>query len=164
MDYFYSEQHQKLVARYKSGQYWLNTYIFPYCDPEFGNWPESDDPKTYSLITDQSNFVVRYATSYVAYKIFEEVGSWPQRKTLKRFDAKIWVEFLAEAGYTEIVDRPEAGHRYVGIKPDEGEWGIVVWLEKVVFEEDAAIVSTYNNNKYENRFVPLSDYIWVKVA
>ena len=141
----------------------MNTYIWPYNDPCFANWPEDDSAKGYNLISDQSDCVVKYATSYVAYKIFEETGTWPRKTSSERLDAKRWVQFLDEAGYEKVVDRPENGHRYVGVKPEEGEWGIVVWFEKAIFDEDAAIVSTYNKKTYENRFVPFSDYIWVQI-
>ncbi len=163
LEYYNSDQHQKLVSEYKSGEYWLNTYPWPYKDPSFANWPEDGSKKGYNLISDQSGCVVKYATSYVAYKIFEEVGEWPQKTSSERLDAKRWVQFLSEAGYKELVDRPEDGHHYVGVKPDEGEWGVVVWFEKAIFDDDAAIVSTYSQKSFETRFVPFSDFTWVRI-
>ncbi len=159
-----SPEQQEVISQYKSGKYWINTYPWPYCDNAFANWQEDGSDEGYNLITDQSSFVIKYATSYVAYKIFEETGVWPQRVSSKRFDAKIWVEFLAEAGYTEIVERPEDGHRYVGINPDVGKWGSVVWFEKIIFDEDAAIISSYMKKSFLTRFAPISEFIWVRIS
>lgn len=176
MAYFETKQHQELVVEYKGHNHCRNTYPWPYCDPGFANWEEDDSKEGYSLISDQSGCVIKYATSYVAYKIFEETGVWPQKTSSERLDAKRWVQFLAEAGYTEIVKRPEEGHHYVGVKPDEGEWGLVVWYEqghstrlrRTRDKYDIAIIkmaeiSTYINKSYVFTSVDLDDYVWVKI-
>lgn len=98
-----------------------------YADQRFAPWPEQDDSKNYCLISSSDGGVIRHSTSYCAWKIFELTGAFPVRKTRRRFDAKDWVEFLAEAGYTEHAEQPIPGHHYVGIIPDEGEFGQVVW-------------------------------------
>lgn len=176
MAYFYTPEHQALVAEYKSGNHMINTYPWPYCEPEFANWEENDSKEGYSLISDQSNCVVKYSTSYVAYKIFEETGSWPQKTSSKRLDAKCWAQFLIEAGYTEIVDHLEEGHHYVGIKPDEGEWGLVVWFEGklktcirttdecvVVDLRREADISTYYNKRWLYKTIDPDQFTWIMI-
>lgn len=163
-DFWESPEHQRQIAQYKECKEWLNTYPWPYCDPHFADWEEDDDAKHYTLITDQSNCVVRYATSYVAWKIFEETGIWPQKTSNTRLDAKNWVQFLAEAGYTKVVERPKDCRHYVGIKPDEGEWGIVVWFEReAFFKEDYAVVSTYINKEHRVGSVFIYEFTWVEI-
>lgn len=170
MKYWATEEHQRLVTLYKSGIWTINTYPWPYSDPEFGHWDEDDSDKGYSLISDQSNCVIKYATSYVAYKIFEETGVWPQKKTHERLDAKRWVQFLSEAGYNTIVDKPEKGNRYVGVNPNKGEWGSVVWFETYIQEisghskEPKIVVSTYSHKQHRWLYVDPNKYTWVKIS
>ena len=157
-------KHRKLMQRYKEGKKDIDTYPWPYFDPMFVNWDESDEPDDYSLISDQSGCVVKYATSYVAWKIFEETGKWPQKKSRIRMDAKNWETFLAEAGYTTMaIGGPFNGHHYVGIKANEGEYGIVVWFESKLFQTNLAFVSTYRNKKYCFEQVRIFDYKWVQI-
>ena len=73
-DWWMGTTGRQTIAQYKSGYHGVNTYPYPYCDNRFADWPESDNPKTYNLISDQSGCVIKYATSYVAWKIFEETG------------------------------------------------------------------------------------------
>ena len=136
-NYAMSPEGQERTSRYKAGDKCSDTYPWPYCDHGFANWPEDDSPSGYTLISDPSGCVIRYATSYVAWKIREEIGAWPQKKTSMRLDANHWQQFLAEAGYEKEVGEAEVekgiqeGHHYVGIKPDYGEWGLVIWAEGV---------------------------------
>lgn len=67
--YWYSHEGQAKVAMYKTGHHQINTYPWPYSDEEFAKWPEDDDSDNYTLISDQSGCVVKYATSYCAWKI-----------------------------------------------------------------------------------------------
>ena len=156
-----SPGHQELISKYFNGEFWVDTYPWPYSDPNFANWEEDDSNENYSLISDQSGCVIKYATSYVAWKIFELTNTWPQKKTPIRMDAKNWQQFLAEAGYETVVDAPIARH-YVGIRPDIGEWGLVVWVESVF--TDRAYVSTYINKEHDVFLVKIEDYIWIKIA
>lgn len=105
----------------------LDTYPPLYADLRFAPWPEEDDPENYCLISSSDGGVIRRSTSYCAWKIFELTGSFPIRKTRRRLDARDWVEFLAEAGYTNCVEQPLPDHHYVGVIPGEGEFGQVVW-------------------------------------
>ena len=167
---------QMLHAAYESGEC-VDTYPWPYRDPDFANWEEDDSDDGYSLISDQSGCVIKYATSYCAWKIFEATGTWPQKTSSERLDAKRWVQFLAEAGYTEIVGVPQNGHRYIGIKPDEGEWGLVVWFESDdnsakylkdyqgvdTSEAPMIFVSSYVDKKHKAWRVKPEDFTWVKI-
>lgn len=138
-------------------------YSWLYGHPDFADWEEDDNSETYSLISDPSGCVVKYATSYCAYQIFKTTGEWPQRKTRRRMDAKDWQTFLREAGYTEIVESLDVGHSYVGIKPDEGEWGLVVWFEGKT-KDGKIMVSTYRDKKPSHEKVKKSEYLWVKIT
>lgn len=165
-NYWKSGKGRKATEEYKNGKRNLNTYPWPYVDPKFASWPEDDSNGGYNLISDQSNCVVRYATSYVAWKIFEETGTWPQKKSNRRLDAKRWVQFLAEAGYTEIVNPPlKNGHHYVGVDPTAGIYGSVVWFEETIidFTSGIANISTYRDRKYDFFPVRVDDYAWVKI-
>lgn len=109
----------------------VNTYPPLYRDLSFAPWPEvadPEDPKQYNLISSSDGQVIRYATSYCAWKIFELTGQHLARNLPGRFDAKDWVKYLAQAGYGTTVDRPHSGHHYVGIIPGYGEFGLVVWF------------------------------------
>lgn len=162
--FFHSKEHQRLVKRYKSGETTLNTYLWPYAHPNFASWEESDDAEDYSLVSDPSGCVVKYATSYVAYKIFEETGAWPKKKTRIRLDAKNWMQFLAEAGYTTIVDKPVHTKHYVGVlrEPTKYEFGLVVWFEADLPGGKFA-VSTYVNKRYQRMTLSAEDCFWVEV-
>lgn len=148
-----------------SGAVMPNTYPWPYNDRHFADWEESDDPDGYSLISDPSGCVVKYATSYCAWKICELTGKWPQRKTRVRMDAKNWVGFLLEAGYGTVVDLPDLGGHYVGINPQEGEWGLVVWYEK--HTPSGISVSSYVDKMYRVWTIKADDalnkFIWVQI-
>lgn len=159
-DFYLSRKWIDRSVRYLYGEYSLNTYPWPYSDSGFANWREYPD----NLITDQSNFVVKYATSYCAWKIFEYTGHWPQRCSKERFDAKRWVQFLAEAGYPNIVDKLERERHYVGINPNIGEYGLVVWAEGGAVENGHTTVSTYYNKEYCFTVVDVKQYIWVEIS
>ena len=140
-----------------------NTYPWPFSDEDFANWDEDDSPENYSLISDPSGCVVKYATSYCAWKIYEVTGTWPQRKTHIRMDAKNWQLFLGEAGYNEVVELPTAPGRYVGINPDEGEFGMVVWYEGDAVVPGLVVISTYKNKKFYVGTDETTAYKWIKI-
>lgn len=152
----------------------VDTYPWPYRDPYFANWEEDDSDEGYNLISDQSGCVVKYSTSYCAWKIFETTGAWPQKTSGERLDAKCWVQFLVEAGYPEIVPnliddfyarRSDAvSPCYVGIKPDEGEWGLTVWFEELDSEFNQVFVSSYVDKRYKAWWIDPYEYIWVKIV
>ena len=154
------------TQQYQDSGYYLNSYPWPYSDPDFANWPESNVTGEVTLVTDQSNFVVKHGTSYCAWKIFESTGKWPQSKTPRRFEARDWKDFLEEAGYDTIVTEPLRGHRYVGIKEhDCGIEGDVVWFEKVqdFFHKDRVTISTYRNKKHFIGAVDPKEYLWIQI-
>ncbi len=171
--YWQSVVGQNKTKQYQDGYYYFNTYPWPYSDPDFANWEEDDRTGSYTLISDQSNFIIRHPTSYCAWKIFESTGHWPKRKTPrgeKLFHAKYWQEFLAEAGYETIVVMPQSTHRYVGIEEhSETEFGEVVWFEKlgsVSIDESGVgkvVVSTYRDKQYFVGAVDPQKYLWIQI-
>ncbi len=163
--YWQSDEHQRKVKLYLSGRHNINTYPWPYSDEEFANWEECDESDGYTLISDQSGCVVRYATSYCAWKIYETTGEWPMKKSNVRLDAKNWLQFLAEAGYTKQVDSTSLQNdlHYVGIDPSKGEWGVVVWFEGC--QGDRVDYSTYYDKQY--RYVvgmAAKDFKWIEIC
>ncbi len=109
----------------------VNTYPPLYSNWRFAPWEEiadPDDPKQYNLISSSGGQVIRRSPSYCDYKIFELTGQHLARNIPGRFDAAHWVEYLAQAGYETVVERPRPGHHYVGVIPDYGEFGHVVWF------------------------------------
>ena len=155
---------QEKTRQYQDGYFNIDTYPGPYCHPYFANWEEDDSPGGYNLISDQSGCVIKYATSYCAWKIFEETGAWPQKTSKERLDAKRWVQFLAEAGYKTVDDVLLSGARYVGVNPNEGEWGLVVWLEEDTRNGKTATAPTYLEKKHQIITVNLDDFTWVRIA
>ena len=141
-----------------------NTYPWPFCDYGFADWPEDDSPEGYSLISDPSGCVIRYSTSYCAWKIYEQTGRWPQKTAKIRLDAKNWIRFLREAGYPDIVAYPSVGGKYVGIKPDVGEFGLCVWFEGEAPEKDMAVASSYVDKVFFLDTVKVADFTWVRIV
>ncbi|MBR3248482.1 hypothetical protein IKF89_00405 [Candidatus Saccharibacteria bacterium] len=162
-EYWESPEGQRITEFYKYDGYLgtgTNTYPWPYREPDFANWAEDGSDDGYNLISDQSGCVIKYATSYCAWKIFEATGTWPQKTSSERLDAKRWLQFLAEAGYAKVVNHPTNNHHYVGINPDEGEWGIVVWFEcdDIFTLKPNILVSSYINKKYQIWYANSDDY------
>ena len=154
---------QKKIELYKSGSWNIDTYPGPYYHQYFANWEEDDSPEGYNLISDQSGCVIKYSTSYCAWKIFEATGVWPQKTSRERLDAKRWVQFLAEAGYTEVVEDLDPRYYYVGVNPSAGEWGLVVWLESIE-DKDEVIVSSYPDKRHQWWATEKDAYTWVKIC
>lgn len=166
LDWTFNLKHRELENRYKHGEMRIDTYPWPYFDPEFANWDESDESDDYSLISDQSGCVVKHSTSYVAWKIFEATGCWPKKRSKTRMDARDWEKFLAEAGYTKCaIGGPFDGRHYVGIRKENlDEFGEVVWFEKRNSNKIGGVfVSTYENKKHCFKEVNAFKYIWIQI-
>lgn len=138
-----------------------NTYPWPYCDPRFATWEEDDSPEGYNLISDPAGFVIRRSTSYCAWKIYEATGRWPTNhgdSDKRRFDAKDWEEFLS-MNYSRRVEvedfMPYPEYCFIGIIPDQGEFGQVVHLECAYIQYQKGVrradyyVSTYEDFRYK---------------
>ena len=149
----------------------INPYPRLYRDPRFASWEEDDD----CLVSDPSGFVIRHSTSYCAYLIaLEKCFEWPRRKTKKRYDAKDWQEFLAECGYRRVVSGKQLDrvHEYVGILPDEGQYGLVVWFERRSYrrhddgdKEPIIFASTYRDGRFQVVVYPEDAPItWVEIT
>ena len=155
------------MAKYRNGDHGIDTYPWPYCDEEFADWPENGDADRYSLVTDQSNCIVKHSTSYCAWKIFETTGKWPQKFSREKFNAGRWAEFLAEAGYTKVLkpgEMPEMFRNYVGVKSSEDGSGLVVWAEFASDpDEHWVTVSSYVNKKYKIWVADADDFKWVVI-
>ena len=114
---------------------------YPYANSDFADWPESDGD-SYTLVTDSCNFVIRHSASYIAWMMKKHCGGWPklpvpgERKPGEHnFDAKHWNEVLEFNGWQELSEYewPEMADdiddtHYIGIMPNEGEFGQLVWL------------------------------------
>lgn len=158
---------------------WHNTYPWPYREEQFADWEADDSPQEYNLISDPSGFVIRHSTSYCAWKIREATGRWPMQHgdSWQRFDAKNWEEFLklnhgrritADSDMSFIAD----SYGYVGILPQQGEYGQVVWLESIYvkFREKVKhldyLVSTYENQRYRRYYLTdqeAAEIIWMEI-
>lgn len=167
----YINSRKKLFPTPESCGWLTNTYPWPYSDPRFADWEEDDRGKTYTLISDQAGFVIRRSTSYVAWKIYELTGRWPTERGSdgEIFHAKYWQKFLGLNGFTKFVARPEPGKHYVGIIPDEGEFGQVVWFEGMTDATKPGMgpgyaISTYWNFEYvtDTRY-DVTKAIWVEI-
>ena len=155
---------RKTIKRYKEGAHYIDTYPWPYKETNFANWEEDDSQTDYSLISDQSGCAIRSSTSYCAWKIFETTGAWPQKTSSKRLDVKHWQQFLAEAGYTDIVTELEPDHFYVGINQGKDEWGIAVWYEAGAEKTSSRVcVSSYVEGKHKLWWATIPDFIWIKI-
>lgn len=165
MSSLHGKEHERRKLMYAAGNHTVNTYPWPYRDEGFANW-EEEDGENYNLISDESGCVIRYATSYCAWKIYELTHKWPKKKTSERLDAKRWVQFLSEAGYKHSFSRRhealDKDHAYVGVKPDEGEWGLVVWADSG--EKDGEVlVTSYVDKKFKAWTVDPYEFSWVLI-
>lgn len=149
-----------------------NTYPWPYVSEDFANWPEEAITGRYTLISDPSGFVVKHCTSYCAWKIRELTGQWlPHPHDGKIYHAKDWQSYLALNGYDQVLPQPVQDCRAVGIIPDEGEFGQVLWYERsftsMIDDEFAGhLCSTYTDHKHALRWVPEGDknVIWIGIS
>ncbi len=149
---------------------------YPYEDPDFANWPESDEDDTYSLISDSSNLVIRHSPSYINWLVktrLHQQLKFPTPKARRpgehAFDAKHWDEVLEYNGWKLSRHGPEfadvsSGVHYIGILPNEGEFGQLVWFignNLAYSRKDGAkyiknwLVATYKNSE-EHYGIPTS--------
>ncbi len=143
---------------YMNGCSEINTYVWPYCVPEFANWPEEEG----LLVSDSCGFVVRHSTSYCAQKLHEISRRWLKHGRGERYDARDWLQLLDINGYDEIAREPKTGNSYIGIMPHMGEYGLVVWFEYM--DGPLAVFSTYRDGKYFiSREMP-DRVTWVRVG
>lgn len=113
-----------------------DTYPWPYRELDFARWDEDNAIGSYTLVSDPAGFVIRHSTSYCAWKIRELTGHWPKRRQPGViYHAKNWQAFLAENGYTTVIDSPANAifQNCVGIDPDHGEFGQLYWYERPRF-------------------------------
>ena len=137
----------------------FSTYPWPYCDQKFADWKKEPD----SLVLDPSGCIIKDSTSYCAWKIYEKVGAWPNKNSGSFVKAKDWFQFLQKAGYTEVAEQLDCDASYVGINPDDGEDGIVVWFESLVKPNDV-VISGYKNGKFFTEVKHVASYIWIKIT
>lgn len=152
-----------------SGDFRCNSYPWPFCHADFANWPEHHSQKYYSLVTDRSGCIVKHDTSYIAWKIREVTGSWPEKTEKIKFTYSDWIQFLANSGYSYISTTPKRHHKYVGIyeSPKEEET-VAVWFEvsKPDWEnhgDKPVIVTTYLDKKFKVLRVRPQKFTWVKI-
>lgn len=149
---------------------------YPYVDTDFAYWPESNGDGTYSLITDSADFVIRRSPSYVAWRMKQTTGKWPKLPTPGKripgendFDAKHWDEVLEFNGWTKV-DQPicdGCGTHFVGVIPNFGDFGQVVWFESdgCLKGANGWITTTYKNFHKLSHFIPIaekSEVIWYR--
>lgn len=150
-----------------------------------GRWEEDEG----ALVVDPANFVLRYATSYCAWRIRRLTRHWPTKPVIPKnaahareisqrersHDAKFWLEFLeAQDCFLGVVEQPgktmTTQNHYIGIDPSYGEYGLVVWFEKAYYNLNSpelittVLVSTYENKRYVRKEVALTDFTWVKIG
>lgn len=137
-----------------------NPYPWPYVDPKFGDFEDAED----TLVVDRLGFVIRHSTSYCAYRMRRVLGYWPYRVQPKRYDAKDWAEYLGDLGFSEVKIDYNGGF-YLGVNPNIGEHGLVVWLEPWLRYEktDLILVSTYLSGEYCELEVRPEDYRWFSI-
>ena len=162
---FRTRKHQAEITSYFSGERRLNTYVFPFSNPDFAPW--SDYPSPTAIARDPSGCPVRSSTSYCAYKIRELTGSWPKSSSEQAPPARDWRAFLAAAGYSTILPAdvvPRVDGHYVGIAPHLGSSGLVVWYEGFSGSRPGSVqVSTYLNHKHFFAAEDWRQYLWVEI-
>lgn len=161
LNFWESNERQFWVKRLKN-EGCFSTYPWPYCVLKFADWNNGEEGTT---VYDPSGCIVKDSTSYCAWKIFECTGQWPNKGKNLRTTAKYWQWFLAQAGYTEIVEKPEFDHHYVGIEPRDGKNGMAVWFEKPTMSGNL-VVSCYRDDRYNEETIKSARvpyYIWIKI-
>lgn len=150
---------------------------YPYADPDFANWPESDEPGKYSLVSDSDNFVIRHSPSYVNWLVQKKLHRHlkrpepgPRKAGERAFDAKHWGEILEFNGWTKLTgnrhpmlsDAINKTH-FIGVIPEEGENGQLVWFIDVAMEYLADLdldcvsgwyVTTYRDGERKYYVIP----------
>lgn len=174
---FYRFLYRRVIKRYCNSMEWrtilreheanpvmVNPYPWPLCGHDFADWEEDDTTENYSLISDPSGMVAKYATSYCACMIYAYTHRWIQYDARKR-DASNWVLVLGENGFNKIVKTPEYGGRYVGILKDENAdygHGLVVWFEN---RKNSLIqYSTYQDHTYRVSQDRAVRFVWIEIC
>ena len=155
---------------------------YPYANPKFADWQESDG-NFYTLVTDSSGFVIRRSTSYVAWLMKKHCWSspklpkpGPRKPGEHRFDAKHWGEILEYNGWQKVskADWPSyhdirIGRHFIGIIADADEFGLLVWFNNARFTVTGFpaiwLVSTYKDFKEQCLEIPVSEksgIIWYR--
>lgn len=149
---------------------YVNTYPAVFSSPKVANWEEDDSVDGYSLVSDPSGFIIKYATSYCNWKVRELTGKWLRRPATKTHanDSAAWVDVLAYNGYSKLVEAPENGHHYIGVNPIIGEYGLVVWYHESTqsangVDTGEVLASTYQDHKYNLYHVNAADFVWVEI-
>ncbi len=153
----------------------INTYPGPYCDLSFAPWLEDDqlaaDParreRDDALVVDRLGFVVRHSPSYCAWKIYEQTGRWLKCPAGFYWHARYWQELLTVAnGFTAVPPDSslENGHHYVGILPEAGEHGLVVWFEhRTVLTRQGTLGPRTDNVILVSTYLPIEHaYKWLE--
>ena len=175
--YFHRSLYRLATKRYCNSKNWremlqlheenprmVDPYPWPLCHPDFANWDENDEEESYSLVSDPSGMVVKYATSYCACMIYGYTGKWIRYNANAR-DANNWVSVLRANGFSKIVTTPEYGYHYIGILRDETAdhgHGLVVWLER----RTGSLIeySTYQDHTYRVSQDRAKRFIWIQIA
>ncbi len=144
----------------------VDTYPWPYCDENFAAW--ADEPLRGRVdVVDQGGFAIRTGISYCAWKIFEATGKWLEKKSSRQLYPKDWLKLLAKNGYSEIVEAPETGGDFVGVKTDfDGRVGYIVWFEFI--DDEHCIpeiwVSSYTGGRHHAWMTTKDAFTWVKIG
>lgn len=178
----FSDEHQERLVCYNGGvckyrhgrsscgymvsrDSWVDTMPDLLRNPDYANWPLEDDPENYNLLGDRFGWVIRQSPSYVNFKHLQATG-----KPLKHdgiCHAKDWGPMLELNGY-HPTSLPLTGRHYIGVSPNEGEYGQVYWLEDVGHYRQKTVIeaSTYLNNKHhiESFIAEECGVIWYEIC
>lgn len=153
-------------------------YSWPYCDLQFPGFEEDDD----ALVADVAGFVIRRSPSYMVWKVWLTTGKILHKRKGTHCHAKEWCELLDSYGYRRADiqrDGPGLHNRdghYIGVSPDEGEFGQLYWFESYGLKEYSDpgrlkdylgyVCSTYRNFQEVNEWVDpdRDDIIWYKIC
>ena len=158
---------KELSEKSLAGEYWCNSYPWPYRHPDFADWPEEYGSAN-SLVLDFCGFIVKHDTSYIAWKIYEATGWWPEKTLLLKFSDLDFIRYLSASGYDELAQKPSPGNKFVGIYPAEKDECLVVWYETTEKPEPPhpnknVVVSTYFNKEYKIYLVDPDKITWIKI-
>ncbi len=165
------EDYRNAVELYKSGQFFINTYVPLYASYGFANWEEHSDPKHCTIVRDQSGCIIKHSASYCAHMIHMTTGKWlkdipTNSTTISDWLAKDWYNYLPKVGYKNFISFLEPGRHYIGIgdsNEEFGRQGIVVWFEKIDYDNRRAIVSSYQNYGYWIGSVKPEEFVWIQI-
>lgn len=153
-------------------------YPWPYHDPQFPGFEEDDD----ALVADVAGFVIRRSPSYMVWKIWLTTRKILHKRKGTHCHAKEWCEFLDSYGFQRAdIQRDDLGlhnrdSHYIGVSPDEGEFGQLYWFESYGLNEYSDpsrlknylgyVCSTYRNFQEVNEWVDpdRDDIIWYKIC